>query len=140
MRCHSGEVDLPGVEFNEEQHVEPPEKHSVNGEEVGGQDGSGLGTDEVPPREGVPAACWIESRLMQHPPDGGGRDGDAEPGQLALDAQVAPPRVLARQAQDEGPDLGVDGRTAWTPMGIGPAAGNQLPMPAQKCLWPHNKH
>jgi hypothetical protein len=25
-------------------------------------------------------------------------------------------------------------------MGIGPAAGNELPMPAQKGRWPHDKH
>src|ERR1019366_2743725 len=36
----AGEVDPPGVDLNEEQHVEAPQKDSIDGEEVAGQVGA----------------------------------------------------------------------------------------------------
>ena len=49
--------------------------------------------------------------------------------ELADDAQVAPTRILPRQPEDEFPNLPADGWT--TQLGVGPAATDQVAMPAQ---------
>jgi hypothetical protein len=40
-------MDAPGVELDEEEHVEPPEEHRVDVEEVTGQHRRRLGTQEL---------------------------------------------------------------------------------------------
>ena len=35
---HPGQVDPPGVQFDEEQHVQPPQPDRIDGEEVAGED------------------------------------------------------------------------------------------------------
>jgi hypothetical protein len=47
---HAGQVDAAGVQFDEEQHVQPFEPHGVDGEEVAGDDPGGLLTQKRPPR------------------------------------------------------------------------------------------
>lgn len=42
----SGHVHLPGIEFDEEQDVGPSQEHRVHGEEVAGQHGRGLSSQE----------------------------------------------------------------------------------------------
>jgi hypothetical protein len=71
--------------------------------------------------------------------DRGRRDGYAELAQLANDPEVAPARVLARQAEDQLPRLTPDRRTSGTPVRIRPAAGYQPAMPAQQRLRPHQE-
>ena len=61
-------------------------------------------------------------------------DPVAQAAQLAVDAAVAPGRVLPGQPQHQSAELGRHGRTA-TPMGIGPPAPDQLPMPPQQRSW-----
>jgi len=34
----TGQVDPSAAEFDDEQHIQPPQQHSVDGEEVAGQD------------------------------------------------------------------------------------------------------
>ena len=133
-------ANSPRVDLDEEEHVQALEEDRVHSQEIRGQQALRLGTDEVPPRQRVPATCRIESRLLQHSAHGGGRDRDADPRQLTMDTQVAPPRVLPSQAQDQGSNLRIDGTTAGTPMGIGPVAGNETSVPAQQCLGPHDEH
>jgi len=47
---HPCEVDPTGVVVDEEQHVEPPEQHSIDAEEVTGDQALGLGPEELSPR------------------------------------------------------------------------------------------
>jgi len=69
----------------------------------------------------------------------GGRDRHAEPEQLALDALVAPAWVLGGQADDQLLQLLVQWGSPGSAVGVGPGAGDQLPVPAQQRLWPDEK-
>jgi hypothetical protein len=42
IRGHPGQMDSAGVQFDEEQHVQPPQPDRVDGEEVAGDDPGGL--------------------------------------------------------------------------------------------------
>jgi hypothetical protein len=67
-------------------------------------------------------------------PDRGGRDLDAQPEELALDALVALARVLSGKADDQLLDVLIE---RWTPTpaaGIGPGVGDQAAVPAQQSL------
>src|SRR3974390_2784773 len=44
-----GYVHLSGVEFDEEQHVETPGQHRIDGEEVAGQQRCRLGAEKLSP-------------------------------------------------------------------------------------------
>ena len=66
--------------------------------------------------------------------DGGGRDLAAELEELALDATIAPPRVLATQTQNQVAQLIRDWRPA-SPQAQAegsPMAAHQLPVPAEQ--------
>ena len=71
-------------------------------------------------------------------PHGGGGDLDAEDEEFAVDAPVAPARILPCQAQHQLAD-GADGARPARAPGAGPgrvAARQQVPVPAQHRLWP----
>ena len=69
---------------------------------------------------------------LQDLPDGRGGDGMAEADQLALDASVAPAGILAGHPQHQGPDRRWGGWSAWSSVRVGPAAGDELGVPAQQ--------
>ena len=117
--------------LDEEQHVEPPQRHGFHGEEVAGHDAGRLGTQELRPRRPAALSCRSEALGAQHVADGGGRHRDAELAQLPLDPQVAPPPVLSSQAHDHLSHGRVEGRAADTPMGISPAPAKGVATPAQ---------
>jgi hypothetical protein len=63
----------------------------------------------------------------------GGRDGDAELGTLADDAEVAPPRVLSGETKDEGDDLSIEGVVSILAVARErPVASDELAMPTQQ--------
>jgi hypothetical protein len=86
---HSGQVDPPGVQFDEEQHIQPPQRGGVDGEEVARRDSRGLLAEERSPSGGGPPRCRIQAVAVQRGADRGGRDSHAEVHQFALDALVA---------------------------------------------------
>ena len=51
--------------------------------------------------------------------------------QHAVDASVAPGWVLASHPQHQGPDRLWGGRATWLSSRVGPAAGDEVGMPAQ---------
>jgi hypothetical protein len=51
--------------------------------------------------------------------------------QRALDASVAPTRVLSRHPHDEAADLREHTRPPGTPFGVRPFSGDEVPMPSQ---------
>jgi hypothetical protein len=54
MRGHPDQVDPAGGDLHEEQHVDPPEEHGIDGEEIAGQHRVRLGGQKL--RPGRPAA------------------------------------------------------------------------------------
>src|SRR5439155_20662168 len=57
-----GDVDSPGGELEEEQHVERLQGDGLDREEVAGQDACRLGAEELVPRRSVPAGSWGPGR------------------------------------------------------------------------------
>jgi hypothetical protein len=74
----------------------------------------------------------IESRVLQDPPDSRGGHGMAESDQLALDPSVAPAGILAGHPQHESSDRRCGGWSAWSSVRVGPAAGDEVGVPAQQ--------
>jgi hypothetical protein len=98
---HTGQVDPASGQFDEEQHLQPPQPDGVDREEVAGEDAGRLAGAGTPARSWSSAAGGIEPMATQRGADRGCRDRYAEPEQLALDALVAPARVLPGQADDQ---------------------------------------
>ena len=76
---------------------------------------------------------WFDPMFPEDVADGGVGDLVPEVGQGALDADVAPGRILAGHAQDQLDNLRSD---SWSPRGLAaiaevPLLGHELPVPAQ---------
>jgi hypothetical protein len=107
--------------------------------QVAGDDPGGLLAQERPPGGGRWPRCRVQPVTLQRRADRGGRDLHAQAQQLALDALVAPARVLVSQADDQLLDAVVERRSSLSTAWVGPGAGNQAPMPAQQRLWLHEE-
>ena len=82
------QVDSPGVQLDEEQHVQAPQPHGVDGEEVTGDDPGGLLAQKRPPGRGGPPWCRVEPVTAQRRSDRSFGDLHAKPLELAFDALV----------------------------------------------------
>jgi hypothetical protein len=100
MRGYAEEMDSPAPQLDHEEHIEPLEKDGIDGEKVGGQDASRLGSEELGPR-GASSRWRPEAMTTQHTSDGGGREPNPQLLQLTLDAHPAPASVLLAEADDE---------------------------------------
>src|SRR4029450_104176 len=135
-----GQVNPSGVQFDEEQHVQPFEPHGVDGEEVAGEDPGGLLTQKRPPGRTRAPRGRVEAVAAQRFADRGGRDLYAEVEQLTLDPLVAPGGVLGGQTDDQLLDLRVERGTPASTMRVGPGAGDQPAVPAQQRLRLDQEH
>jgi hypothetical protein len=80
----------------------------------------------------------IDPAFLEGRPDGRGGDGDAESREFAVDASVAPRRVLAREAQDQlARRLG--GGWSSGPVCVGPSFRDESSMPPQNCRGRHQE-
>ena len=122
------------VDLDHEKHGEAPQCDRVDGEEVGGQDALGLGTQELASGGARAPRRGREAMAAQDRGDTGLEDGDAELLELAHDAEVALARVVSCQANDQLDGLLGQGRTAGLPAGVGPSPSNEGTMPAQDRL------
>jgi hypothetical protein len=64
-------------------------------------DAGGLLAQELPPGGGRASRCRAKPVTAQRGPDRGGRDAHAKPQEFALEAVVAPARVLGGEADDQ---------------------------------------
>ena len=72
-------------------------------------------------------------RHAHRPARRGHADPVAESGEITVHAPIAPCRVLGGQAHDQGADTSRDGGSARSGVRGGPAAADQLSVPAQDC-------
>jgi|SRR5215218_3505351 len=86
--------------------------------QVAGDDAGGLLAQECSPRGGGPPWGRVQPVAVERGTDRGGRDLRAESKELALDALVAPARVLLGQADDQLLDVGIQLRPARCTMGM----------------------
>jgi len=132
MRGAAGEVHAAGRNLDEEQHVQAPEPDRIDGEEVNGDDTPRLHIQELMPRWPLAPTRWTEMFLAKDRRHRGRKHHHAQPFQLAHDALVTPARILARDRQNEVPDL-TTRRPAAGSATVHPALGRQPPMPVDQC-------
>jgi len=127
-------VDAAGVEFDDEQNVEPAHQDGVEVGEVARQHRLGLRGAELAPARACPPRTGADAGGLQDVPHRGRADLDANAGELAVYAPVSPARVLPGEAQHQSLDRG---RGRW-PAGpaarrrIGPLPPDDPAMPAQQ--------
>jgi hypothetical protein len=114
------------------EHVEAAQEDGVDVGEVDREDRLGLRGQELAPGRSGPARSGIDSGGLQDLPYRRRGDRMAEPDELAVDAAVAPPWVLSGHPQHQRPQGLRDGWSAGLSSRIGPAAGDQLGVPAQQ--------
>jgi hypothetical protein len=108
----------------------------VGFKEVAGQQGVGLGTEELGPGGGGAFGGRVDAGLGEHFPDRRGRDGDTQYEQFAVNSPIPPVRILVGQAQHERSDRAHRRWSAWA-LGPGPggaAASEEVAVPAQDGL------
>ena len=81
---------------------------------------------------GGAVGCGVDAGVLEDLPDRGCADVVAETDEFAVDAAVAPGRVLGRHVDDEAPDLGVGGRPTSRLGWLGPVPGDASAVPAQQ--------
>jgi len=128
------DVDAPGGDLHDEQHVEAPQSDGVEVEEVDRKQSLRLRAQEGPPLGVHAARGRPEPGAGEDAPDGAGTDPVAEADQLTLDPAVPPARILLRQAENQLPYLAADWWPS-PPVRVGPMALNQPTVPAQQGRW-----
>ena len=70
--------------------------------------------------------------MLEDRPDARGGDDDARGGEFAVDAAVAPVRVLLREAEYQGGGPFRDSRSTWPGVRVGPVLGDEIALPTQQ--------
>jgi hypothetical protein len=99
VRRDPAERHFAGGGADEEQDVESAQQGGVNVSEVAGD--RGLRAHQLLPRGRTAGRGGIDARIVEDLPDGGRADRVADPSELAVDAAVAPGRVLPRYPHGE---------------------------------------
>jgi len=128
----AGDVNAAPLELEEEEDVEAPKPHRVDGEEVALDDAGRLLAQELAPTQRRSSRCGVDAVAAEDVPDRAGREREPKPSEFAVYALVAPARVLGRQAQHELPRLRNHRRPARRLDGVAPATRDELAMPTQK--------
>jgi hypothetical protein len=100
-------------------------------EEIDRQDAGGLVAQERPPAGVLLAGCRADTVSGQDATYRAGPDPVTKPLQFALDSAVAPPRIVAGQAQYQVSDLVAD-RWPARRVRVGPAPAEQAAVPGQQ--------
>src|SRR6266487_2931082 len=128
----AGDVHAPALELDEEEDIQAAQPNGVDREEVALDDPGCLLAQELAPAEARSSWGGVDAVPAQDVPDRARGEREAEPGQFAVDALVAPARILRRQPEHELPRLRDHRRPALRVSGEAPAAADELAMPAQK--------
>jgi len=135
MSGDAGEVNAPGSDLDEEQHVQRPQPRRLHGEEVACPDALCLGTEESRPSRAVAAGSGPDAGSSQDRADRRGPDPDPQLAELALDPHASPHGVLPTHTDHKVSEVGVDARsTGGLLPAVGPLAANELAVPAQERL------
>ena len=132
---HAGDPHEARVVVDEHQDVEPAEEDRVDMEEVAGHQSFRLCGEELRTGRPRPTRRGFDAVALEDRPDARGGDDDAHGGELAVDAPVAPSRVLLRQAEDKRGSSFRDGRSAGPAVWVRPVLSRKVPVPAQQGCW-----
>ena len=110
-------------------------------DEVAGQERVSLGAQEGGPTGGAPIGCGIDALGLEDLPHGRGGNLETQSGEFAVDAAIAPGRVLLSQTQRQSPD-GTEGARASMALVPGDgrvASAEQVAVPAQDGVRPYQQ-
>ena len=128
IRRAAREMDTATAQFDEEEDIQPLQPNRLDGEEVDRQQvrrcARRNSRQVIPPRE--PAGPRPPSRSPR--PHRRGGDRQAQALQFAHNPLISPPRVLARETEDQRSDL-TSKRRATDSMRVGPPLRHQATMP-----------
>jgi len=93
-----GQMHAPPSQLDEEQDVDPPQRHGLDGEEVGRNHALSLPTDERPPGRAPSPRRGLKTVSLEDITHRGLRDRDPKLCQLADDPSITPTWVLASEA------------------------------------------
>jgi len=127
--------------LDDREHVQVYAGHGDGLEEVTGEQRAGLGVEEAGPGCGGAVGCRVDPGVVEDRPYGGRGYLDAEYEEFAVDAPVTPARIVLREAQYQQADR-TDRERPARASGPGPGrvtAGQQVPVPAQHCVWPYQQ-
>jgi hypothetical protein len=127
-----GDVHAAGAVLDHDEEVEAAEEDGVDVGEVDREDRVGLRGQELSPGRAGALRGGVDASVLQDCPHGGGGEVVAESEKFALDAPVAPGRVLASHPQHQGPDRLWGGWAAWLASWVCPAVGDEVGVPAQQ--------
>lgn len=127
-------MDDPTFDLDHEEDVVALEEDGVDAEEVGREHSLGLGAQELGPTRTRSPRCRRKAVPAQDVGDAAFRHRDAELSQLTHDAEVAPARVLPRQAHDERDRLLGKRWPSGTAVRVGPPPSDKGSVPAQDRL------
>jgi hypothetical protein len=133
--------DSPAGVLDHREHVQPHSGQGDRLEEVTGQQGPGLGAQEIGPRGGTALGCRVDPGLVQDFPDGGSGDLYPKHQQLAVHPAIPPAGILADQPQHQDADRAHGARPARAP-GPGPLgvpACDQIAVPAEHGIRAHHQ-
>jgi hypothetical protein len=88
VRGHTQDADPASGVLDDEERVEPVQGDGVEVEQVAGQDGFGLGVEELRPGRSDSSRCGIDAGCVEDLPYGGGAGLVAESGEFAVDAPI----------------------------------------------------
>jgi hypothetical protein len=104
MSGDPSQVHAAGAVLDKEQHVQAAQEYGVDVEEVRGQDRLCLGSQESPPSLTGSLRRRVDARVLEDLPHRRRRQLVAQTGQFAMDAPVAPARVVPRHLQHQRTD------------------------------------
>jgi len=100
---------------------------------------AGLGVQELGPADIGAVRGRVDAVVGEYLPDRALADLVAEAGEFALDAAVAPRRVLLSESHDQLTQLSVDRRPAdTTSRRLGPVFRDSFAVPSQQCFGCHD--
>lgn len=133
IRRRAGDLHDARLQVDHEERVECDQaarRPDLAGEEVRRRDLAPVALQEGAPRRG-PLRRRLQPLVLQDARDRRATDAVAELQHLALDARIAPGRVLRRQAHDEPPDLPPHPAPPLRRLLVRPLLRDQRPVPAQ---------
>jgi hypothetical protein len=104
------QADPSAVHLDEEEHVEAPQQHRVDGEEIAGQHRRRLASEKLGPRRAGAPRRGIDAMATKNGPDALRGKPDAHCGQRAVNPSVSQAGVLPGQPEDDLDDAGGNAR------------------------------
>ena len=106
IRRAAREMDAAAAQFDEEEDVQTLEPDGLDGEKVDGEHSVPVRAYERPPGRSSSSANRSETGVPKPRAHGRRRDSEPQPLQFTDDAQIAPPRIVARETDNQLSGIG----------------------------------